>query len=192
MLKNADYIYNNVIIADEVNTTKMFCKKAQVGVDLSLRGVKRITSAGLILKDKSIVSSYEDVDERCIYREDWCNASDIAHGFVLEKGTYIVLLNEGCDFGPNDTGLIILRSSLNRCGVSIQSAVWDPGYNSINKDTILPMSVRLTVDTDEGIRIEKNARIAQLLVFQNEDTSLYDGQFQGGNLQSKLTKQVEE
>ena len=107
-------------------------------------------------------------------------------GWYLPKGTYIAILNEGCNFGGNDTGLIILRSSLNRCGVSVQSAVWDPGYNSFNEGNILPISVRITVDTPEGIFIEKDARVAQLLVFQNEDTSLYDGQFQGGNLQSKI------
>lgn len=32
MLKNAQYIYDNIIIADEVNTTKKYCAKAQVGV----------------------------------------------------------------------------------------------------------------------------------------------------------------
>ena len=48
MLRNADYIYNNVIIADELNTTKKYCKKAQVGVDLSLRSVNKIVSRGCI------------------------------------------------------------------------------------------------------------------------------------------------
>ena len=184
MLRNADYIYNNVIIADELNTTKKYCKKAQVGVDLSLRSVNKIVSRGCIYTDKSYVSKYEDIPVQSIIGSD----RDY-EGWFLPKGTYIILLNEGCNFGPNDTGLIILRSSLNRCGVSIQSAVWDPGYNSVNGERVLPMSVRLTVDTDEGIYIEKNARVAQLLVFQNEDATLYNGQFQGGNLQSKLTKE---
>lgn len=181
MLRNSDYIYDNIIIADDVNTTKEFCKKAQVGVDLSLRGLKKIMIIGHIYKDKSIVSAYEDLDV-----EDVVGMEKACKGWYLPKGTYIAILNEGCNFGPNDTGLIILRSSLNRCGVSVQSAVWDPGYNSINGDNILPMSVRITVDTPEGIFIEKDARVAQLLVFQNEDTNLYDGQFQGGNLQSKI------
>ena len=183
MLKNAEYIYENVVIADEVDTTKKYCKKAQVGVDLSIREVSKIISHGCIYTDKSYVSKYKNIPTENIVGSD----KDY-EGWFLPKGTYIVLLNEGCNFGPTDTGLIILRSSLNRCGVSVQSAVWDPGYNSFNGDSILPMSVRLTVDTEQGIFIEKNARIAQLLVFQNDDTTLYDGQFQGGNLQSKLAK----
>lgn len=39
MLKNAEYIYENVIISDENNTTKQYCKKAQVGVDLSVKNI---------------------------------------------------------------------------------------------------------------------------------------------------------
>lgn len=105
---------------------------------------------------------------------------------MLSKDTYILELNEGCRFGPNDTGLIILRSSLNRCGVSIYSAVWDPGYTSVDGDVVNTMSIRLTVDNAAGFFLEENARVAQLIVFENEDTSTYAGQWQGGQKVSKL------
>ena len=180
MLKNAQYIYDNVIQADEINTTKRYCKKAQVGVDLSVKSVQYIKQAGKVLIDKTIAPQYEDVEPTKIVfdREGW----------FLPQGTYICELNEGCTFGERDTGLIILRSSLNRSGVTICSAVWDPGYTSVDKDNkkVNAMSIRMIVDNKEGFWLEKNARIAQLIVFESEPTSLYNGQWQGGLKQSNL------
>lgn len=187
MLKNAQYIYDNIIIADEVNTTKKYCAKAQVGVDLSIKKPMKIVSMGAVLKDKTYAPDYEDINKVKVtipgkngesIETDW--------GWKLKRGTYILVLNEGCKFGPNDTGYIILRSSLNRGGCSVVSAVWDPGYHSISGEIINPMTIRLTVDADE-IFIEENARVAQLLVFENEDTNVYAGQWLGGLTKSNLT-----
>ena len=86
--------------------------------------------------------------------------------------------------GERDTGYIIMRSSLNRCGITIHSAVWDPGFSSgENKITI-----RMTVENPHGFFLEKDARVAQLLIFENEPTELYDGQFQNGRITSKLVE----
>lgn len=185
MLKNAEYIYDNIILADELNTTKQYCKKAQVGVDLSIKSILKIREPGIVLKNKTYAPEYDELS-KCKFRSSKTGKEDIV-GWRVPMGTYIAVLNEGCSFGPSDTGLIILRSSLNRSGVSIQSAVWDPGYKSVGeKGIISPMSVRMTVDTQEGFLIEENSRIAQLIVFENADTELYNGQWQNGLLKSKL------
>lgn len=184
MLRNSEYIYNNIIIADEINTTKKYCKKAQEGVDLSLKEVREITSPGYVLKDKTFTSKTSPI----MKREFIAPNGETYKGYYLPKGTYIIELNEGCKFGPNDTGYIILRSSFNRSGTSIQSALWDSGYTSQNESKINTMSIRMTVDTDKGIFIEENSRVAQLIVFENEDTEGYNGQFQGGQKVSKLVR----
>lgn len=183
MLKNANYIYDNVIKADGVHTTKDFCKKAQVGVDLSVKNVMKFKTSGKVFKDQTYASCTEPIGTTYIYdslkqqtREVW----------DLTPGTYIIELNEGCSFSPNDTGFIILRSSLNRCGVSIESAVWDPGYTSVEGDEVNTMSVRMTVHNPHGFELEKNARVAQLVVVDNQDTEVYNGQWQGGRTTSKL------
>lgn len=184
MLKNASYIYDNIIIADEKNTTKKHCKKAQVGVDLTIKNLLKLENAGFVSKNSTYVSNYTQLNPTiqsiCIDKQ-----SLKFNGWFIPQGSYIVELNEGCSFGSNDTGYIIMRSSLNRNATSVQSAVWDPGYTSKEKDIIRPMSVRLTVDTPNGIYLEKNARIAQLIVFENEDTEKYKGQFQGGYQRAK-------
>lgn len=196
MLKNADYIYNNIIIADEENTTKKYCKKAQVGVDLTARKIYKFKphSHGIVFKDRTVVADYEELNtfklEKLVVEDFPSNDSDNKEYYEvwgLEKGDYIVELNEGCSFGSQDTGYIIMRSSLNRSGVTVNSAVWDPGYTSKdNAGKIHSMSIRLTVQNEDGFCLEKNARIAQLLVFENEPTTNYNGQFQGGSLVSHL------
>ena len=184
MLRNADYIYNNIIIADEVNTTKKYCKKA-TGIDLSVKSLCELTNPGIILKNKTIVAPYKDI-KKLNYDVDGNKFT----GWYLPKGSYIMFLNEGCKFGPNDVGYIILRSSLNRNSTSVQSAIRDPSYSTQNeKGEILPMSIRLTVDTPLGIYIEENARVGQLLVFEIEDgAEQYNGQWMGGRITSSLIK----
>lgn len=168
MLKNSKYIYDNCIIADETNSTKKYCKEAQVGVDLTLKSVYVISDSGLVLKDKTVLPKYREI------------TPNLDNYYYLNKGTYIVELNEGVKLNKNNTALIIMRSSLNRCGVSINSAVWDPGYTTQDKGKINTMSVRMTIDSSRFI-VEKNARICQIIVFENEDPiNTYKGQFQGG------------
>lgn len=179
MLKNADYIYDNIIIADEVSTTKQYCKKAQVGVDVTAKDILYIEGYGQILSDKTYVPRYLSVPTHVFSgREGW----------FLQEGTYIVELNEGVHFGSKDTGIFIQRSSLNRCGCSVVSSVWDPGFTTQSGDVINAPTLRLVVN-NKNIFIEKNARVAQLIIFENESTDLYDGQFQGGRLKSKLEEE---
>ena len=106
MLRNAEYIYDNIIIADEVNTTKQYCKKAQVGVDLSLRKVCKITTPGVVLKSKTFASEQEELPKISFQLPD---SQESVKGWFIPKGSYIIHLNEGCNFGINDTGYIILR-----------------------------------------------------------------------------------
>lgn len=180
MIRTADYIYNNILIADEKNTTLSYCKKT-TGVDLSVKNFYAIVSPGKIMKKGTIVGNYERVDKKQFDGENPFT------GWFLPKGDYICELNEGCAFGPNDIGYIILRSSLNRNGVSLTSAIWDPGFTTKGSDGVInSMSVRLTVNTNQGIYIEENARVGQLMVFEaDKDVEQYGAvghQFQGTGL----------
>lgn len=186
MLKNADYIYDNIIIADEKNTTKKYCKKT-TGVDLSVKDFYEIVTPGVILQDKTKVGKYVRVDKDWFSSMQVPEASRDFDGWYLPQGTYICELNEGCRFGEKDVGYIILRSSLNRNGISLVSAVWDSSFTTQNDEgEIFGMSVRLIVDCEEGIYIEENARVGQLLVFEApEGAKQYGGeghQFQGKGL----------
>lgn len=180
MVRTADYIYNNILIADGKTSTLEYCKKT-TGVDLSVKKFYNITSAGRILKSGTKVGAYHEIN-----KSSYKVGGDSFTGWFLPKGDYICELNEGCKFGEKDIGYIILRSSLNRNGVSLTSAIWDPGFTTQNEKSIESMSVRLTVDSTYGVYIEENARVGQLMVFEADDgVEVYskDGhQFQGTGL----------
>lgn len=179
MLRNASYIFDNVITGN-----KEHCKKAQVGVDLSVNRLFAFGAEGVVLKDKTFVPEYAELPAGDYYGGP-THKEGTTTGWLLNPGTYILETNESCSFGENGTGYIIMRSSLNRCGVTIHSAVWDPGFNSGDNK----MTIRMTVENPNGFFLEKNARVAQLIVFENELTELYDGQFQGGRTTSKLVEE---
>lgn len=183
MVKCAQYIWDNIIIADEINTTKQYAKMAQCGVDLSVRSVSKFATMGFTLKDKTFAAlAGKKVEKTSILTPNGKETT----GYKLEPGTYEIELNEGCKLGPNDTAMIIVRSSLNRCGVSVYSGLYDPGFNTQDGDKISPMHLRVTVDNPYGFFLEENARVAQIVIFENEDTEMYLGQWQGGKTVSKL------
>lgn len=175
MLRNSNYIKDNILIADEKNTTLKYCK-ASTGVDLSVKTFYTLESAGVLLKNKTIVGEYKEVEKQ--------SNDKFSSGWFLPRGEYICALNEGCKFGTHDVGYIVLRSSLNRNCVNLTSAIWDPCFTTKNANNeIENMSVRLSVLTDKGIFIEENARVGQLLVFEIEDGATeYSGQYQSRGL----------
>lgn len=185
MLRNAQYIEDNNIICDGKNSF-IKGKKAQNGWDVSIKKVYKGTHPGLVLKNKTYVTPYLEIPFRKItypYTEVTDNKVIEFEGWYLPKGSYIIEVNEGCQFGPNDVGYYIMRSSLNRNFVTIQSALWDCGFTTQDGKIIHSPTLRLTVDTEEGFYLEKDARVAQLIVATGEDTELYgtsDSQFQGG------------
>lgn len=183
MLRTAKYIRENVLIADGVNTTLEYCKDA-TGVDLSVKNFYKLSMPGVVYKDKTVVSDYKLIDKIDVVDNKLARPFK---GWYLPVGTYICELNEGCKFGPNDVGYIVLRSSLNRNCVSLISAVWDPNFTTEKDGVVNTMSVRINVDTPMGIYIEENARVGQLVVFDTEDgATQYVGQWQGGAIKSNL------
>ncbi len=67
------------------------------------------------------------------------------------------------------------RSSLLRCGVSMHTAVWDAGYSGRSQSLMV-------VHNPLGFRLQKNARIAQLVFLQlTRETTGYQGVYQGEN-----------
>jgi dUTP pyrophosphatase len=91
----------------------------------------------------------------------------------LSEGIYLVSFNEIVNI-PNDLiAFVRPRSSLVRSGATIFSSLWDPGYSG--KSNCL-----LVVLNENGIRIKKNARIAQMvfLKLSSPAAKTYSGIYQ--------------
>lgn len=102
----------------------------------------------------------------------------------LAPGSYQAVFNETVDLPNSLMALGRPRSSLCRSGASVVTAVWDAGYRG--RSTAL-----LVVDNPAGLRIERGARIMQLVFFTlNVPTARgYDGAYQGENLPGALAVQ---
>lgn len=103
-----------------------------------------------------------------------------ADGFLdLQPGIYHIVYNEVVSL-PNDVmALARPRSSLNRSGVTIHTAVWDAGYSG--RSTSL-----LSVLNPAGFRLQIGARVLQLVFFglAAKAAEGYRGVYQNENLRT--------
>ena len=137
------------------------------GIDLTVREVSSFSSRGNLTEanDGRVLSKTAPL------------IFDNHDGIDLTPGAYLVTFNEIVNL-PNDVmALAKPRSSLNRCGVSIHSAVWDAGYSGRSQSL-------LVVYNSHGFRLHKNARVLQLVFFHLDRsvTRGYSGRFQGENI----------
>ncbi len=98
-------------------------------------------------------------------------------GFIdLMPGAYIITYNEIVHLPNNAMALARPRSSLLRCGVTVNTAVWDAGYSGRSQSLMVVYNPR-------GFRLQKNARVVQLVFLQvTGETEGYQGIYQGENI----------
>jgi dUTP pyrophosphatase len=136
------------------------------GIDLTLREVALLQSSGKIAVSDS---------QRLV--------SDLAPlvfdglGFIdLVPGAYIITYNEIVHLPKNVMALARPRSSLLRCGVTVNTAVWDAGYSGRSQSLMV-------VYNSQGFRLQRNARIIQLVFLRlTRETEGYRGAYQGENI----------
>jgi dUTP pyrophosphatase len=136
------------------------------GFDLTLRQVDILQTPGQIATDNS--------------RRQVSDLSPLMFdglGFIdLPAGIYSVTFNEIVHLPRNIMALATPRSSLLRCGATVNTAVWDAGYSGRSQSLLVVYNPR-------GIRLEKNARIIQLVFFALDgETEGYRGAYQGENI----------
>ncbi|HBC75704.1 MAG: hypothetical protein A2008_03160 [Candidatus Wallbacteria bacterium GWC2_49_35] len=137
------------------------------GIELTLREISKLTSAGRIAvsNKERAVSKTEPV------------AFDEKGGAFLEKGCYMVMFNEITNIDPDMFAFARVRSSLLRSGATIQTALWDSGYSG-------RPSALLVVYNENGIYLEKNARVIQLIFYKFDAPveKTYSGAYQKENV----------
>ena len=97
----------------------------------------------------------------------------------LPKGSYKIVFNEIVNIPKNIAAIAKPRSSLLRCGVTLETAVWDAGYSGRSESL-------LVVYNEKGFSIKKDARVLQLLFFRLGEEVLkgYSGVYQNENVQA--------
>jgi dUTP pyrophosphatase len=136
------------------------------GFDLTLREVAVLRSAGSI----AVANSQRVVSGLSPLVFDGLDAME------LTPGTYIITYNEIVHLPNNIMALATPRSSLLRCGVTVGTAVWDAGYSGRSQSL-------MTVYNPHGFRLQRNARMIQLIFFElTSETEGYKGAYQGENI----------
>jgi dUTP pyrophosphatase len=133
------------------------------GVDLSLDAVWRFAGAGSLGRSTN--------DRRLPAREDLAFGAD---GWLeLGAGTYGIRYTEWVALPLDCGGLCFPRSSLLRMGCHVPTAVWDAGYAGRAEGL-------LVVSTPHGARLQRGARIVQLVLFRLTEPARagYAGQYQ--------------
>ncbi|MFC1992969.1 deoxyuridine 5'-triphosphate nucleotidohydrolase [Chloroflexota bacterium] len=136
------------------------------GMDLTLREIGLPQSSGQI----TVMNSQRLVPDLAPLVFDGLGYID------LISGAYIITYNEIVHL-PNDImALARPRSSLLRCGVNVGTAVWDAGYHGRSQSLMV-------VYNPQGFRLQRNARILQLIFFKlTQETEGYNGTYQGENI----------
>lgn len=157
-------LLNSDNVASFMGDLGPFGAKAQVGYDLSLTNVNQIIG-GEIRKDGKTIYPYKECPVEILDEENVKSS-----GWRLMPGVYSLTFNESVKLDNKHTGFITHRSSVLRSGSIITSGVFDPGFNS---------QVGATMIVFTPITIEKNSRVAQLIIFENQESEEYDGSYQG-------------
>lgn len=89
--------------------------------------------------------------------------------WILEPGSYEVVMDNVIAVGPDEAGWVITRSTLNRNGVFLTSGLYDSGYNGV-------MAGCMHVTTGPMV-IQRGTRIGQYLSFKAQALHGYNGSY---------------
>ena len=137
------------------------------GVDLTLEKVEIFETPGTIDFDHSrrIISECSELP------------FDESGRLQLKPGAYKITFNEIINLPDDLTAIARTRSTLLRCGASIETALWDAGYRGRGISM-------LVVHNKNGVAVEKNARLLQLifLPLSSPTDAPYKGVYYGENV----------
>ncbi len=136
------------------------------GVDVTLKAVYSFKNAGKIDFDNKErkISDVEPIE---------FNSNNEV---MLKSGAYKVIFSEYVKIPSDAAAFCFPRSSLLRCGVTLECAVWDPGYEGRSEALLI-------VSNEHGVILKRNAKIGQMIFVKLVETAkeLYEGQYKGEN-----------
>ncbi|MFA4935665.1 MAG: deoxyuridine 5'-triphosphate nucleotidohydrolase, partial [Candidatus Methanoperedens sp.] len=137
------------------------------GIELTLQRVETLESSGAIAFDNS-ERKLPPTKNMNFDNEGWVH---------LPKGSYKIVFNEVVNIPKNIAAIAKPRSSLLRCGATVETAVWDAGYSGRSESL-------LVVYNENGFKVKKDARVLQLLFFRlgEEVRAGYSGVYQNENV----------
>ena len=116
-----------------------------------------------------IIESYQNLrPDQPLYIQYFDYVSSLLTGDLGESVRY----GEPVRIPTGHVGFVLPRSTLLRNGCTLDTAVWDAGYEGVGEGRL---------DVGHGIDIEAGARIGQLVLARADHEGTYDGTYQGEN-----------
>ncbi|WP_435183248.1 deoxyuridine 5'-triphosphate nucleotidohydrolase [Halobellus sp. EA9] len=140
------------------------------GVDLTLGDVLEPAAPGYVGREGKTVGARESispVDDGDVDADD-----DVASGadvFALDPGGYILQYAETIAIPDGHVGFLYPRSTLMRNSCMLNTAVWDAGYEGRGEGLL---------QVHHPVRLERGARVAQLVLAEAAHEGVYDGDYQ--------------
>ena len=133
------------------------------GVDLTLEAVFEQVTPG------SIERGGKSIGDR-----DALEPTD--GSYRLSPGGYVVRYGERITIPDDHVGFLYPRSSLLRNSCMVDTAVWDAGYEGRGEGLL---------EVYHDVRLERGARIAQLVLAEAAHEDRYDGSYQGEHINTE-------
>ena len=152
-------IENHQLITEYVDLDKQVQSS---GFDLSLKEVHNITGSGSIdfSNKERVIAEYDELHPDS---DGW---------WSLQQGCYMIVYNEIVSMPLDVSAIARSRSTVLRNGATVETAVWDPGYKGRSSSLLVVHNLR-------GLKLKKDARVAQLIFFHIKNVEKgYDGVYQ--------------
>lgn len=127
------------------------------GIDLKVSEIYSFKESGTLMKHERVIPKYKKLNSTV---------------WFLRNGAYLIRYNEYIRVPPNAIAIVLPRSSLLRMGATIYTALWDSGYEGRGIGL-------LHVFNPHGIKLEKGARVAQIIFISARSTGTYTGIWKG-------------
>ena len=127
------------------------------GIDLTAAAVFEGAGRGRIGREEKSVADRTELEP-------------VDGAYRLGTGTYVIRYGERVRIPEGRIGFVLPRSTLLRNACTLDTAVWDAGYEGVGEGRL---------DVGNPIDIEPGARIAQLVLARAEHDGTYDGEYQG-------------
>ena len=114
------------------------------------------------------------VDDKRIGDRNELDTDDPGDGYSLPPGGYVARYAETVRIPEGHVGFVLPRSSLMRNSCMLNTAVWDAGYEGRGEGLL---------QVHRDIEIERGARVAQLVLAEAAHDGVYDGSYQGENVE---------
>ena len=136
------------------------------GFDVTVRKVYMLKGYGVVDFDNSMRRLPEYIEL------EW----DENGMLILEKGVYVIEINEVVRLPRDVMAVVLPRSTIIRSGCWLASAVWDAGYEGRGK---------LLLYVAKELAITKNARIGQMVFLKLcSEVKGYRGTYQGEGIRN--------